>query len=175
MPNWCECDLTVSGPTGRVEEVLEFSKGEDSAFDFNRFIPYPEEFEKMDEAAEAWERENLSKPGIDWCDRPKSGFASGGYDWCVRHWGTKWTAHWVTNDPPQVWKVAAGYTTVAIQFETAWSPPLPVIQKAAELFPELELDLRYFECGVQVNGVFLCREGQVVANEAGEYFGWRGG
>ena len=55
MPNCCENDLAVEGPTEVIEEFLKFAAGE-SPFDFNRFIPYPEEFQRLDEIAEAWDR-----------------------------------------------------------------------------------------------------------------------
>lgn len=174
MPNWCECDLTVFGPKAKVNEFLDFAKGEESTFDFNRFAPYPEEFQKMDEVADAWERESVGKPGVDWAERPRSGYDSGGHAWCLEHWGTKWNAHRVTHEPSAVWHVGEE-TTVAIQFETAWSPPLPVISKAAELFPDVTFDLRYFEAGTRYNGVLICKGGEVVEYESGRYFGKRGG
>ena len=65
MPNWCENDLTVEGPTEVIEEFLKFAAGE-SPFDFDRFIPYPEEFRRLDEAAEAWDREHAGRPDYDW-------------------------------------------------------------------------------------------------------------
>ena len=55
MPNWCENDLAVEGPKEVIEEFLKFAAGaagenplddEGSPFDFNRFIPYPEEFRR---------------------------------------------------------------------------------------------------------------------------------
>ena len=69
MPNWCENDLAVEGPQAVIEEFLKFAAGE-SPFDFNRFIPYPEEFQRLDEIAEAWGREHAGRPDYDWrCGR----------------------------------------------------------------------------------------------------------
>ena len=39
MPNWCECDLYISGPKEELEKFLETVKSEESVFDFNRVIP----------------------------------------------------------------------------------------------------------------------------------------
>lgn len=167
MPNWCECDLTVCGQMARVQEFLEFAKGGDSGFDFNRFIPYPEWFRLQDEAAQAWKRDP-HRIG----QAPRNGFNSGGYDWYVENWGTKWNAYHVEIGEPSTWDNEA---SVDICFTTAWSPPLPVIVKASELFPDLNFELRYFECGAQFNGVFQCLDGQVVWDESGLYFGNRGG
>lgn len=46
------------------------------------------------------------------------------YDWCCEHWGTKWNAYSdkkVDDD--------------TISFETAWAPPLPIMVKLSELYP----------------------------------------
>ena len=75
MPNWCENDLAVEGPKEVIEEFLKFAAGaagenplddEGSPFDFNRFIPYPEEFRRIDEIAEAWLKEHAGRPDYDW-------------------------------------------------------------------------------------------------------------
>src|SRR5262245_53136217 len=58
MPDWCECDLYIEGPTTRVEEFLTVAKGEELPFDFNRFVPYPEKFRELDRIAEEWEKQN---------------------------------------------------------------------------------------------------------------------
>src|SRR3954454_10723684 len=63
MPNWCECDLEISGPTATVRRFLEFAEGGDgeegdtarpSPFHFTRFSPYPREWGRMAREAEAF-------------------------------------------------------------------------------------------------------------------------
>ena len=100
MPNWCENDLTVEGPKGAVEEFIKFVAGE-SPFDFNKFVPYPEEFKRLDDAAEAWDKEHAGRPDYDWRARPKDGFNSGGYEWRVKHWATSCpNSHSTTHSRP---------------------------------------------------------------------------
>jgi len=173
MPNWCENDLAVEGPTEVIGEFLKFAAGE-SPFDFGKFIPYPAKFQRQDEIAEAWLKEHAERPDYDWRLQPKDGFNSGGYDWCVANWGTKWPASRVEVEGPMT-----GYdektVEVVFHFDTAWSPPKPVIKKAAELYPALRFELRYFECGCCFNGLFRCSAGAVESNKCGAYFGTRGG
>lgn len=145
MPNWTECDLYIEGRKERVEQFLAFAKGEDSPFDFNRFIPYPERFARLDRAAEAWEKLPPETRGR----RPRDGYNPRGYQWCVLNWGTKWNACRVRVGAPECWGDDA---SVEINFETAWSPPKPVIERAATLFPDLSFDLRYFESGMRIHG-----------------------
>lgn len=48
MPNWCANDLYIKGPTDKVAECVAFI-GE--RFDFDKLIPYPEKFKKIDKKA----------------------------------------------------------------------------------------------------------------------------
>jgi hypothetical protein len=52
------------------------------------------------------------------------------YYWCVEHWGTKWEAleASIIDEEQDI-----------ISFETAWSAPNPVIDKLAEMFPDVEI------------------------------------
>ena len=65
--------------------------------------------------------------------------------------------------------------SVELNFDTAWSPPKPIIERVSEHFPELTFDLRYFECGMGFNGQLVCERGEVLGDEVGPYFGMRGG
>ena len=165
MPNWVENDLSAEGPKEILEEFLKFAAGE-SPFDFNRVIPYPEKFRCLDDAAEGWDREHEGRPDYDWLARPKDGFNSGGYEWRVEHWGTKWNACRVKVEGP-----VTGYDEktmqVVFRFDTAWSPPRQVIEKAAQLYPALCFELHYFECSCCFEGLFCCTGGEVETDERG--------
>lgn len=69
------------------------------------------------------------------------------YSFCNKFWGTKWNAcevYWYADD--------------AVEFETAWSFPHPVIQKLSELFPEIEISFFYADedCGSNTGeGIYL--------------------
>jgi hypothetical protein len=73
------------------------------------------------------------------------------YNWRVENWGTKWNGYdgRITDD---------GST---FTFDTAWSPPLPIIKKLAELTGET-LVLQYIEYGM-----FFC--GQYTAGQDGDF------
>jgi hypothetical protein len=169
MPNWCECNLYIEGPSAKIDQFLQLVKSEERDFDFNRLVPYPEHFKKQDDLAAEWHRLHPTPQTEEiWKERPKNGYSQGGYQWCIEHWGTKWNAKGV-----QITRCQPEH--VEINFDTAWSPPLPVIEQACKLFPELRFDLRYFECGDGFNGMFTCENGEVATDESGDYFGNRGG
>jgi hypothetical protein len=65
-------------------------------------------------------------------------------DWLDRRiekWGTKWIGY----------EVRIGGST--IEFYTAWSPPIPVIRKLAELHKDLVFTLEYAEPGMMFRGI----------------------
>lgn len=53
------------------------------------------------------------------------------YEWCVQNWGTKWDAYDMDMSEAE---------DGVLRFFTAWSAPHPVIQKLAELCPEVEIE-----------------------------------
>lgn len=167
MPNWCESDLLVFGPQAQLDDFMKFAKSDSSEFDFDKFVAYPEFFRRLDEAAKAWEMAPF-KDG----DCPRDGFNSGGYEWCVEQWGTKWPAHRVRIEEVDTYEDEG---SVVIHFSTAWTPPLPIIRTAARLYPDLMFELRYFECGMEFDGILVCQNGNVLRDETSPYFGNRGG
>jgi hypothetical protein len=172
MPNYCEFDLYVSGPNDRLEELLRAVAGEKSLFDFDRLIPYPEKFRELDRLAEEWGKK-APEERTDPC--PKDGYNQGGYEWCVEHWGTKWNACGVRAEVDEWPQGGEADGCVKFSFRTAWSPPTPVIEHAAERFPELNFELRYFECGCRFQGILICDSGVVRVDKEWLYSGSRGG
>jgi len=133
MPNWCSNEIKIHGTKEDVDAFEQHLSKSKIPFDFNLFLPYPEEFKVLDDAyAEA------EAAGIPWDKLPKSGYEQGGYDWCVNQWGTKWNLQdaSVNRDCDQ---------DLSGNFDTAWSPPIGVLQAMSEKFPALTFTLTYWE------------------------------
>jgi hypothetical protein len=166
MPNWCENKLQIKGKAKQVSQLLELIKTEDDGFDFNKVIPYPEKYKLLDAAADDWEK---IYEGIPWGERPprpNDGYNSGGYDWCIANWGTKWSASDVI-----IRKTTRGAT---IDFTSPWSPPTPVVLELSKMFPECIFDLKFWECGMGFKGQYTAIAGDAEEWE-GNYSGRRGG
>lgn len=177
MPNHCHNDLYISGPQEQVDALLTLigaTKAEPE-FDFNTIIPYPAQFADRDkEAKELGRKAFAERHGSD----AKDGYNSGGYEWCVENWGTKWSAYEVAR---------RDYLGVCLTFQTAWSPPTPVIIALHKHFPLCTLHMESFEMGAAfVCGFSLISEdewyedepweaGKVISEWQGEYHGHRGG
>ena len=171
MPNWCDCELEVTAKEGCEKQLKDFKtfaceKCSDGVnqLSANKFIPYPATFKKLDKEA----AEHIKNHPGDWKNHPKDGFNQGGYEWCIANWGTKWGLC-------DVELANENKDSLSYEFKTAWSPPLPIIKKMGEMFPDLEFSLRYFECGVGFNGWYLIKNGKIEKDETGKYYGNRGG
>jgi hypothetical protein len=155
MPNWVYNKLVVTVKTEHKNELEKFigfacGKGwsihatEVAPFDFNKFIPYPERFLVIDRALDEWVKQNPDKD--IWSQAPiKDSYNSGGYDWCIANWGTKWNAGFVKDRGIEQFRLTKDRKKVTYKFDTAWAPPLPVILKASEMFPNLKFRLDYDE------------------------------
>ena len=161
MPNWCENELEVRGKPEEITELLKAIKTEESNFDFNTVIPYPKEYADPDRLVRAWEKEHGKH-----CPY-KDGYNQGGYEWCIANWGTKWNACDIGID------FIDGYAK--IEFRTAWSPPVQIVEKLAQMFPTLELTLAFFECGAGFKGLFKVKSFTIIDEFTTDYNGNRGG
>ncbi|MBP8857684.1 MAG: hypothetical protein KBG60_06660 [Anaerolineaceae bacterium] len=89
MSNLCENIITVVGGTRAQRQALidhvKSTEDLDRDFDFNRIIPYPEEYAKADEAF----NEAYYERGVPREECPVSGYWQGGAQWLKDHWGTK--------------------------------------------------------------------------------------
>lgn len=164
MPNWTENELIIRGPREELDKIYILLKGkcheEDTEFDFNKVIPYPENFSILD-------KQSLIKNKIDPKVPHKDGYNQGGYEWCCNNWGTKWNA----SDP----ECHDSEDELVYVFNTAWSPSLPVTRKLVEMFPLCSFTHQYWEGGCAFTGTLSGTKGKVDSDVQGNYYGSRGG
>ena len=184
MPNWCVNKLSITGPARHIAALKKVG------IDFEHVLPYPKRFLDQDELAQRAreeyqafvERQKNAPPGEEaraeavimglairnWNDLPRDGFNSGGYEWCVNNWGTKWP-------PSDLVLLKNSPTHLLYQFETAWSPPVPVVEAYSKKYPELTFKLRYYEAGMGYQGRLTVKAGNVSDQWNGDYRGTLGG
>ena len=106
MPNWVTNRIVFHGNQENIDKVLQYIKGNGSKIDFNKIIPMPDNIYRGD----LGKRERELYGSNNW------------YDWSVANWGTKWNAQYSSlNNKNTLW------------FDTAWSCPIPVLNKLAEI------------------------------------------
>jgi hypothetical protein len=166
MPNHCEQDLVITGTTDQLKAFQEFAKEDNNLLSENKFIPYPEKFRLLDDKAKV-ERE---KGNYD----IKDGFNSGGYEWCIKNWGTKWGIYsCVITYEKFDYKKNVG--KIKYTFKSAWSPASLIINAMSKKFPELDFQLQFFEFGVGYCGKYYVKNSDVYLTEEKKYKGRRGG
>lgn len=111
MPNWSYNKLYMYGNEKAVSAFLDRHCPDDK-LDFNTFVPYPEAYKAEDDEASAKYNGTARV------------FGEHGMNWCYDNWGTKWNACEVDITNNNDWLV--------ITFETAWSPPWPIIKMIVE-------------------------------------------
>ncbi len=163
MPNWCVNELTITGPQSDREACLAAVSSDESPLDFNSIKPYPEEYAELDRK---WQEARLANPTGPF-PTFKDGYNNGGYEWCTANWGTKWNACRVQLEVPE--------NTAYFSFETAWSPPTPVITALGALYPTLTFKLHYWEGGAGYRGTLTVTRGKITTDATYSYTGLRGG
>jgi len=73
------------------------------------------------------------------------GDVSDWYEQRIKKWGTKWVGY----------DLSIGESDIG--FLTAWSPPVPIIKKLAELHKEFVFHLEYYEPGNAFRGIATAR------------------
>jgi hypothetical protein len=164
--------MVVSGPAKDLAAFEDFAREGENLLSANKFIPYPEKFRLLDEAYKKAAGDHMFPPPGT---ALKDGFNSGGYEWCVANWGTKWgiyNAKKLKKAPPRI-KMPKG--SLAYTFETAWSPATTIILAMSERFPALRFECRYYERGVGFQGHYAIKGEEEIANTENGYNGGRGG
>jgi hypothetical protein len=164
MPNWCTNMISIKGESeGHIKDICEALKSDTSIFDFNKIIPYPEKYAELDRIADEW-RGTDGKPRFSSKDQaPVDGFNQGGHEWVYKNWGTKWNV-----DSKFIAVSRPDEDQVVFCFDTAWSPPTPVIQKLSELFPTAGIVLRFKEPDMEEKGLLSFKAGSVFEEEIDE-------
>jgi hypothetical protein len=144
MPNWVYNHLTIEGSEEDINKVkaqvgavvkrkyksadeVNEEVDEEPIFSFMNILPPPED--KLDEYHAVHGYTGGEKTGdtkYNW------------YNFNVREWGTKWDAR-------DVDLLEEHKTSLHYKFDTAWSPPTPVIEKLAQQNPNLNITLEYRE------------------------------
>ena len=191
MPNHCSNHLTVSGSEKEMKSFYDSLKSipeEDQSdddkiervFDFSDFIPMPESLHitsgsNVTRALEALKGEANIGPGSDYphiteehLEEAKTYLSNvekyghgDWYNWANHYWGTKWNAY-------DSYALVVEDDCFVVSFCTAWSPPMPVLEKICELFPNLTIEMEYQEEGMGFAGVAGSNPGEEPYDNEGE-------
>lgn len=163
MPNWVRTSINVVGTSDEIKNVIDFVKGNESDFDFNKIIPMPDELQITDGsngvtgeeyiraiAVPENERTDEDKDIIElfkkfeekYPDAAKMALELGQkyidnlQKYGFRTWYDWRRYNWGTKwNASEAWEYDGNFV-----FNTAWCFCEPVIKRLSEIFPDVSID-----------------------------------
>ena len=141
MPNWCDNQITITGPNSVIDKIEKIVKEDDSHENnglLNFFRPMPKQLEGTTSPGSSAKKPQPMVEGFDnW------------YDWRCENWGTKW-------EVCEFYGVDRQGDTISFGFSSAWAPPIPAYQTFLMNMSEKNLDVSlkayYYEGGCDFMG-----------------------
>ena len=135
MPNWCDNQVTITGPNSVIDKIEKIAKEEKGAGGLlNFFHPMPKELEDTTSPSSSAKKPQPMIEGFDnW------------YDWRCENWSTKW-------DVNEFYGVDRQGDTISFGFSSAWSPPIGAYEKFLDKNEDCSLKAYYYEGGCDFMG-----------------------
>ena len=135
MPNWCDNQITITGPNSvidKIEKIVKEEKGTGGLLNF--FHPMPKELDGTTSPSSSADKPQPMVEGFDcW------------YDWRVEKWSTKW-------EVCEFYGVDRQGDTISFGFSSAWSPPIGAYEQFLVDNEDCSLKAYYYEGGCDFMG-----------------------
>jgi hypothetical protein len=194
MPNWCNNNLYVSGPSDArlVFALAAKGNGERNDFSLNNLLPCPASLNEVSAGSDeiaydvmfgdlskiecyAWipaqikgDREALISFLSDHYARPMREIGQKMKDNLDNYGATHWY-DWCVKNWGTKWDVDGQLISddgaLSYSFESAWSPPSEGLREISAKFPELVFALEYFENGMCFAGKIVFQNGDVIEDD----------
>ena len=148
MPNWCDNQLSITGPNSVIDKIEKIVKEDDSHENtglLNFFHPMPKQLEGTTSPSSSADKPQPMVEGFDcW------------YDWRCENWSTKWDINEFYGVDRQHLNDSLDESTISFGFSSAWSPPINAYQSFLINMSEKNLDVSvkayYYEGGCDFMG-----------------------
>ena len=141
MPNWCNNNISISGPTETIKQLWEDAHPDTEAFELlQAMAPMPAELE---------DTTSPSEDGNDW------------YSWRVNNWGTKWD---VSDEGLEFIDYGNGTSEITGWFDSAWAPPIGAYNKFLDDMDNCSIQASYHEPGMDYAGFYSDGEDEYLEN-----------
>ena len=153
MPNWCDNQVTITGPNSVIDKIenivsepdnIDLSskeKGESMGL-LNFMYPMPKELEDTTSPSSS---ANKPQPMVDGFDN--------WYDWRCENWSTKWdVSEFYGVDRQYLTEQSEGESTISFGFSSAWSPPIGAYEQFLKDNEDCSLKAYYYEGGCDFMG-----------------------
>ena len=144
MPNWCDNQVTITGPNPVIDKIEKIVNEEkDAGGLLNFFHPMPKELRNTT-ADGSEDKKMIEKYGYsDW------------YGWACDNWGTKWDlCEFYGVDRQYLTEQSEGESSISFAFSSAWAPPTRAYEYFLAKNEECSLKAYYYEGGCDFMGVW---------------------
>ena len=142
MPNWCDNQITITGPNSvidKIEKIVKEEKDGDGLLNFMK--PMPAQLKDTTSPSSASDKPQPMVEGFDnW------------YDWRVENWGTKWEVNEFYGVDRQHLNDSLDESTISFAFSSAWAPPVGAYDQFLADNENCSLKAYYYEGGCDFMG-----------------------
>ena len=143
MPNWCDNNITITGPNSVIDKIEKITKEEDNQNGLLNFMfPMPKEL--SDTTADGSKDKAMMK---------KYGY-SNWYDWAVENWSTKWDVAEFYGVEREHLVDSLDESTITFGFSSAWAPPLGAYEHFIDENSNVSIRATYYEGGCDFMGIW---------------------
>ena len=143
MPNWCDNQITITGPNSVIDKIEKITKEEDNENGLLNFMfPMPKGL-----------RGTTADGSKDKAMIKKYGYSSW-YDWAVDNWSTKWDVHEFYGDNCDRNYINDDESEISFGFDTAWAPPINAYEHFIDENSNVTIRATYFEGGCDFMGIW---------------------
>ena len=151
MPNWCDNQVTITGPNSVIDKIEKIVKEESNNAEnglLQFFHPMPKEL--LDTEAGPIAKTKAEK---DERKARKLEFgAENWYDWRVNNWSTKWEVCEFYGVDRQHLNDSLDESMITFGFSSAWSPPIGAYEQFLSDNENCSLKTYYYEGGCDFMG-----------------------
>ena len=144
MPNWCDNQITITGPNSVIDKIEKIVKADDTHENtglLNFFKPMPKELEGTTSPSSSAKKPQPMVEGFDnW------------YDWRVENWGTKWELCEFYGVDRQHLNDSLDESIISFGFSSAWAPPINAYEQFLRDNENCSLKAYYYEGGCDFMG-----------------------
>ena len=145
MPNWCDNQVTITGPNSVIDQIEKIVKEDDSHENtglLNFFHPMPKQLEGTTSPSSSADKPQPMVEGFDcW------------YDWRVEKWSTKWeVCEFYGVDRQYLTEQNEGESVITFGFSSAWAPPIGAYEQFLVDHEDCSLRAFYYEGGCDFMG-----------------------
>ena len=146
MPNWCDNQITITGPNSVIAKIEKIVKAEDTHENtglLNFFHPMPKQLEGTTSPSSSADKPQPMVEGFDcW------------YDWRCHNWSTKWEVCEFYGVDRQHLNDSLDESTISFAFSSAWAPPIGAYEKFLENNSDCFIRAYYYEGGCDFMGLW---------------------